>query len=74
MEIKITEDAVKAAIALYFNHANTKEMIGQVLHGNMWAAIRARYPECVNGEWRVDLPTMTVKSIENDYKAQILKP
>lgn len=74
MEIKITEDAVKAAIALYFNHANTKEMISQALHASMWAAIRARHPECVNGEWQIDLPTMTVKSIENDYKAQILKP
>lgn len=74
MEIKITEDAVKAAIALYFNHANTKEMIGQVLHGNMWAAIRARHPECATGEWQIDVQTMTVKPMENEYKERILKP
>ena len=73
MEIKITEDAVKAAIALYFNHANTKEMISQALHASMWAAIRARHPECATGESQVDVNTMSVKQVEG-YKEQVIKP
>ena len=72
MEIKITENAVKVAIGLDFNHVNTKEMIEQILNANMWAAIRARHPECVNGEWQIDINTMTVKGIDG-YKEQILK-